>query len=181
MSMDSEIIGKFVTQQVAVAMAEKSREYENKIKNLRKVEKTMRRESQHAKTIQGAVDAPQEEKSHPRLNRPPSLVLLRNLLLGRPHADRAYSKALREENPNKQALPTEVRQKKGKEQKQRAPRAHRGRHCGPQKPTAPNRAVGQRKGEGKLQLPSKQAPVNKTKRARYPYHHGKVVFFLPSN
>ena len=41
MSMDAKVIGKFITQQVPVAMAEKSREYEKKIKNLRKVEKTM--------------------------------------------------------------------------------------------------------------------------------------------
>ena len=41
MRMDAELIGKFITQQVAVAMAKKSREYEKKIKNLRKVEKTM--------------------------------------------------------------------------------------------------------------------------------------------
>ena len=32
MIMDAELIGKFITQQVAVAMAEKSREYEKKIK-----------------------------------------------------------------------------------------------------------------------------------------------------
>ena len=74
----------------------------------------MRRESQHEKTARGAVDAPQEKTRHPRLIRTPSLVLLRNLLLSRPRADRASSKALREENPNKQALPTVVRQKKGK-------------------------------------------------------------------
>ena len=36
MSMDAELIGKFITQKVAVAMAEKSREYENKIKKLEK-------------------------------------------------------------------------------------------------------------------------------------------------
>ena len=36
MSMDAELIGKFITQQVAVAMAEKSREYENEIKKLEK-------------------------------------------------------------------------------------------------------------------------------------------------
>ena len=36
MSMDAELIGKFITQQVAVAMAEKSREYEKKIKKLEK-------------------------------------------------------------------------------------------------------------------------------------------------
>ena len=36
MSMEAELIGKSITQQVAVAMAEKSREYENKIKKLEK-------------------------------------------------------------------------------------------------------------------------------------------------
>ena len=40
-TMDAELMGKFITQQVAVAMAEKSREHGKKIKNLRKVEKTM--------------------------------------------------------------------------------------------------------------------------------------------
>ena len=34
--MDAELIGKFITQQVAFAMAEKSREYEKKIKKLEK-------------------------------------------------------------------------------------------------------------------------------------------------
>ena len=43
------------------------------------------------------------------------MVLLRNLLLGLPRADRASSEALHEENPNKQALQTAVLQKKGKE------------------------------------------------------------------
>ena len=33
MSMDAEFIGKFITQQVAVAMAEKKKQYEEKIKN----------------------------------------------------------------------------------------------------------------------------------------------------
>ena len=108
----------------------------------------------------------------------PSLVLLRNLLLSRPHANRASSEALHEENPNKQALPTALCQKKGKVHKQRAPRAHRGQHCRPRKPKAPNHAVGQRKGEGKLQISSKRAPGGKTKRARYTYHHGKVVLFF---
>ena len=33
MYMDAKLIGKFITQKVAVAMAKKSKEYENKIKN----------------------------------------------------------------------------------------------------------------------------------------------------
>ena len=33
MSMDAKLIGKFITQQVAVAMAEKTKQYEKKIKN----------------------------------------------------------------------------------------------------------------------------------------------------
>ena len=36
MSMDAELIGNFITQKVAVAMAEKSRKYEKKIKKLEK-------------------------------------------------------------------------------------------------------------------------------------------------
>ena len=36
MNMDAKLIGKFITQQVAVAMAEKPREYEKKIKKLEK-------------------------------------------------------------------------------------------------------------------------------------------------
>ena len=36
MSMGAELIGRFITQQVAVAMAEKSKEYEKKIKKLKK-------------------------------------------------------------------------------------------------------------------------------------------------
>ena len=41
MSMDDKLIGNYITQQVAVAMAEKSKEYEKKIKNLIKVERKM--------------------------------------------------------------------------------------------------------------------------------------------
>ena len=36
MSMDSKIIGKFITQQVAFTMAKKTKQYENKIKKLEK-------------------------------------------------------------------------------------------------------------------------------------------------
>ena len=36
MSMDAELIGNFISQQVAVAMAEKSKEYEKKMKKLEK-------------------------------------------------------------------------------------------------------------------------------------------------
>ena len=49
MSMDAKLIGKFITQQVAVAMVEKSREYENKNKNLIKAEKIESQESRHKK------------------------------------------------------------------------------------------------------------------------------------
>ena len=34
MSMDVKLIGKFITQQVAVAMAKKTKQYEKKIKKL---------------------------------------------------------------------------------------------------------------------------------------------------
>ena len=91
------------------------------------------------------MNAPPQKTSNPRLNQPPSLVLHRNLRLTRHHADRVSSKALRKENTKKQTMPTAVHQKKGKGKKQRAPRAHRGQHCGPRKPTAPNRAVGKKR------------------------------------
>ena len=37
MSMDAELIGKFIAQQVAVTMDEKTKQYEKKIKQLEKV------------------------------------------------------------------------------------------------------------------------------------------------
>ena len=36
MSMDDQLIGKFITQQVAAAMDEKTKQYENKIRTLEK-------------------------------------------------------------------------------------------------------------------------------------------------
>ena len=113
MSIDAKLIGKFITQQVAVILAENSREYEKKIKKLEKGGKdNVKGESTRKNGARGGGRA-SRKTSNPRLNRPLSLVLLRNLLLGHPHADRVSSEALREENPNKQALPTAVCQKKG--------------------------------------------------------------------
>ena len=117
MSMDAKLIGKFITNQVTVAMTEKSREYEKKIKNLRKAEKTECQESRHKKTVRGAVDAIHRKTNHPILKRPPILVFLRNLRIDRHKAERVSSEALREEDPNNQALPTAVRPKKGKRKK----------------------------------------------------------------
>ena len=68
MSMDAKLIGKFIIQQVAVAMAEKSREYEKKIKKLEKGGKDKGSRESTTKTVRGAVDAPQEKTSNPRLN-----------------------------------------------------------------------------------------------------------------
>ena len=36
MSIDAELIGKFITQQVPAVMAKKTKQYEKKIKNLEK-------------------------------------------------------------------------------------------------------------------------------------------------
>ena len=38
MSMDAELIGKFITKQVPVVVSKKTKQYEKKTKNLRKVE-----------------------------------------------------------------------------------------------------------------------------------------------
>ena len=40
MSMSAELIGKYITQQVTAAMAKKTKQYENKLKNCRKVGRT---------------------------------------------------------------------------------------------------------------------------------------------
>ena len=45
MSMDAELIGKLITQQVAVAMADKIKQYEKKIKYLRRAEEIECQES----------------------------------------------------------------------------------------------------------------------------------------
>ena len=45
MYMDTKLIRKFITQQIAAAMAEKTKQYENKIKNWRKVERMECQES----------------------------------------------------------------------------------------------------------------------------------------
>ena len=58
MSMDAELTGKFITQQVAAVMADKTKQYEKKIKNWRKVEEIECWESYHQKTVRGVVDAP---------------------------------------------------------------------------------------------------------------------------
>ena len=61
MSMNAELIGRFITQKVAVAMAEKTKQYEKKIKIWRKVKNIECRESRQ-KTVRVAVDAPPRKK-----------------------------------------------------------------------------------------------------------------------
>ena len=57
MSMDSKLIGKLITQQVAAAMAKKTKQYEKKIKTLEKGGKD-RVLGESKKKVRGAVDAP---------------------------------------------------------------------------------------------------------------------------
>ena len=65
MSMDTKHIGKFITQQVAAAMAKKIKQYEKNIKIWRKGKEIECRESHHQKTVRGAVDAPPRKTKNP--------------------------------------------------------------------------------------------------------------------
>ena len=67
-SMGAKLIGKFITQQVAAAMAKKTKQYEKKIGNWRKVGRTEYQESQK-KPERGAVDAPKRKIKHSQLRR----------------------------------------------------------------------------------------------------------------
>ena len=114
MSMYAELIGKFITQQVTVTMAENINQYEKKKKNLRKAEEIEFWESHPQKTVRGAVDAPPRKTKHPRLKQTPSQDHLRNIRLDRHKAKRASFGALQGENPKNQAMLTAVRQETGK-------------------------------------------------------------------
>ena len=93
MSMDAKLIGILITQKVASAMAEKTKQYGNKIKSWRNVEEIECRESHHQKTVRGAVDAPPRKTKNPRLKRPPSQDHHRNLRLNWHKAERASFRA----------------------------------------------------------------------------------------
>ena len=66
--MDANIIGKFITQQVAATMAEKTKHNEKILKIWIKVEETEFWESHHQKTVRGAVDAPPRKTKTPDSN-----------------------------------------------------------------------------------------------------------------
>ena len=116
--MDADLIGKFITQQVAVVMAEKKKQYEEKIKKLEKGGRDrVLGESTTKNGTRGGGRA-LKKKKHPRLKRTPSQDHLRNMRLDRHKTERASFESHRGDDPNKQAMPTAVRQKK-------APKAHR--------------------------------------------------------
>ena len=120
--MDADLIGKFITKQLAVAMAKKTKQYEKNIKKLEKCGRDRVLVNPTTKTVQGAVDAPSRKRKHPRLKRPPSQDHLRNMRLDPHKSKRASSKAHREEDPNKQAMPTAIRQETGKRKNLCAPK-----------------------------------------------------------
>ena len=120
MSMDNKLIRKFITQQVAVAMAEKTKQYENKIKIPEKSGRDRLSGESTKKTVRGAVDAPPRKRKHLRLNQTPSQDHLINLRLNRHKSERASFEAHREDDPNNQATSTVVRPKKGKKKKSSA-------------------------------------------------------------
>ena len=67
MSMDAKLMGKFITHQVAVTMAEKTKEYEKKTKKLEKGGRERVSGESTEKNLQGAVDAPPRKRKFPRL------------------------------------------------------------------------------------------------------------------
>ena len=101
MSMDAKLIGKFITKQVAFAMAKKTKSTKRISRNLRKAEETECRKSRQQKTIQGAVDAPPRKRKYPRLKRPPSQDHLRNMSLDRYKAERVSFEAPQGDDTNK--------------------------------------------------------------------------------
>ena len=117
MYMDAKLISNFITQQAAVAMAERTKHYENNIKKLEKGGRD--RVSGESTTKNGTRGGGRasKKKKYPRLKRPPSQDHLRNLRLDHHKAERVSSEAHQEEDPNKQALPTAVRPKKGQRKK----------------------------------------------------------------
>ena len=123
-SMEAELIVKFNTQHVAVGMAKKTKQYEKKIKNLKKAKETECRESHPQKEVQGAVDAPPIKTKHPQTKQTPSQDHHRNLNLDRHKAERASFEDPQGEYPKKQAILTAVRKETGKRKKQRAPKAN---------------------------------------------------------
>ena len=166
----------------SVAMAEKSREYKKKINKLEKGGKDKGSgESTTKNGTRGGVRASRKNKQsktyqNPKFGPPP-----KSASQSAPRQQSILQSPSRGESQQAGAAEV-VRQKKGKSKKQRAPRAHQGQHCGTRKPTAPNRAVGQRKGKGKLRLPSRRAQgygssFNKSQ-SRWPRSQGSVKIKL---
>ena len=62
-SMKADLIGKFITQQVAAAMSEKTKQYEKTIKNWRKLERMEYRESFKNGTRGGGRASKKNKKS----------------------------------------------------------------------------------------------------------------------
>ena len=114
MNMDAKLIGKFITQQVAVGMAENSREYDKKIKKLEKGGKdNVKGESTQKNGTRGGGRASKKikpSKTQPTTKSGPH----QNLRLGQHHADIVSFEALCKENPKTQAMLTAERQKKEK-------------------------------------------------------------------
>ena len=153
MSMDTELIGKFITQQVSAAMSEKTKQYEKKIKELEKGGKDGV-SGEMAKTERGVMDVLPRNRKNPRLRRLQSQKHTNNMCLDWHKAERESFRTLLGEKNNNQTIPTAVHQKRDEGGKQRARKAHQGQQIRPRKPTTPNHAVVQRKFEGKLWLPS---------------------------
>ena len=110
MSMDAELIGKFITQQVAVAMDNKTKQYEKKIKKLEKGGRDrVSGESSSKNGTRGGGRASKKMKTS-RPKRTPSQDHLINLCVDQHKTERVSFGAPRGEDPKNQAMLTVVRQ-----------------------------------------------------------------------
>ena len=155
MSMDTKLIGKFITQQVAVAMAEKKKQYEKKIKKLEKGGRDgVSRESTTKNGTRGGECASKKKKTsqtQPNTKSRPPQKSTSLSAQGRKSIIRSPSRGRSQQAGASNSGTPE----KGKRKYQRAPKAHQRQPCRPRKPKSPNHAVGPIKGEGKLQIPSR--------------------------
>ena len=117
MYMDAELISKFITQQVTVAMAEKTKQYEKKIKKLEKGGRNRVLGDSSSKNGTRGGGCASNKNKNTRPKQIPSQDHHRNLRLNQHKAKIASFGAPRGEDPKKQVMTTAVRQEMGKRNK----------------------------------------------------------------
>ena len=155
MSIYAKLIVNFITQQVAVAMAKKTKQYEKKIRKLEKdIGDRVLGDSTTKNGTRGGGRASKKKKiskTQTTTKSGPPQKSVSQSAQGQKSIVRSQSRGRSQQAGSANSGTPKKRTKK----KQRPPKAHRSQHCRPQNPTAPNRAVSPRKGGGKLRLSSR--------------------------